>query len=205
MQNLLKNYKTSTTWIEMMLTLCEKKFSNSWNFSSHTATCSFYTLFQFHLIPLTWWVLKWLERLCLVGKDFLHSVCEHVNGFSPVCVLLWVFKWWLAVNAFPHPSSIHLREKVKHKFHILKSYSIYKCFKTSISVFMNYLYGLSCVCVLTCFLRSLKVVKYFPHPVCPQLNVLPLCNRWWARNLQNAGFSLVLLRLEKTSIRTSKR
>lgn len=70
---------------------------------------------------------KWFNKLCLVGNAFLHSDRAHANGFSPVCVLLCVFKWWLAVKAFPHPSSTHLgsREKkskwISNAMHILIS------------------------------------------------------------------------------------
>lgn len=46
-----------------------------------------------------------------------------------------------------------------------------------------YLYGLSWVWVRTCFLRSLKVVKYLPQPVWIQLKVFPLWSLWWALNL----------------------
>lgn len=30
-------------------------------------------------------------------------------GLSETWVNLWVFKWWLAVNDFPQPSSTHLK------------------------------------------------------------------------------------------------
>ena len=45
------------------------------------------------------------------------------------------------------------------------------------------LYGLSRVWVRICFLRSLKVVKYFVHPLWIQLNVSPLWSLWCALNL----------------------
>ena len=47
--------------------------------------------------------------------------------------------------------------------------------------FYIYLYGRSCVCVRTCFFKSLNVVKNLRHEV--QLNVSPLCNLKCALNL----------------------
>ena len=46
----------------------------------------------------------------------------------------------------------------------------------------TYLYGFSPVWIRTCFLRSLRVVNDLPQV--SQLNVLPVCRRLWAFNLQ---------------------
>ena len=58
----------------------------------------------------------------------------------------------------------------------------WRCIMYMLQLF-TYLYGLSPVCILRCFRKSLNVVKYLVHPSVSQLKVSPEWMRWWAFNL----------------------
>lgn len=56
-------------------------------------------------VSLTWskWVFWCLERSEELENDFWHCGYWQTYGFSPVCVLRWIFKFSSRENALSHP------------------------------------------------------------------------------------------------------